>query len=96
MIRFFVVSFTVVILNAALSDKASVCVCVCVCVCGGGGGGGWKTSSEIEVCGPYSMHAALWYVAVVTAWSIGLQNHSKAYDSLQSMKKSSVLPNELL
>ena len=42
MIRFFVVSFTVVILNAALSDKASVCVCVCVCVCvwGGGGGGG--------------------------------------------------------
>ena len=28
MIRFFVVSFTVVILNAALSDKASVCVCV--------------------------------------------------------------------
>ena len=36
MIRFFVVSFTVVILNAALSDKASVCVCVC----GGGGGGG--------------------------------------------------------
>ena len=26
MIRFFVVSFTVVILNAALSDKASVCV----------------------------------------------------------------------
>ena len=43
MIRFFVVSFTVVILNAALSDKASVCVlcvCVCVCVCVGGGGGG--------------------------------------------------------
>ena len=35
MIRFFVVSFTVVILNAALSDKASVCVCVCVCVLGG-------------------------------------------------------------
>ena len=36
------VSFTVVILNAALavlSDKGQ-CVCVCVCVCGGGGGGG--------------------------------------------------------
>ena len=36
------VSFTVVILNAALavlSDKGlCVCVCVCVCVCGGGGG----------------------------------------------------------
>ena len=36
------VSFTVVILNAALavlSDKGQ-CVCVCVCVCLGGGGGG--------------------------------------------------------
>ena len=47
MIRFFVVSFTVVILNAALSDKASVCVCVCVCVCvGGGGGGGVKVGEQ--------------------------------------------------
>ena len=38
MIRFFVVSFIVVILNAALaalSDKGQ-----CVCVCGGGGGVG--------------------------------------------------------
>ena len=41
MIRFFVVSFTVVILNAALSDKASVCVCVC-----GGGGGGVKENNK--------------------------------------------------
>ena len=56
MIRFFVVSFTVVILNAALSDKASVCVCVCVCVCvGGGGGGGVKKTHRGRGMGPPSL-----------------------------------------
>ena len=38
MIRFFVVSFTVVILNAALAVLSVKGQCVCVCVCGGGGG----------------------------------------------------------
>ena len=60
MIRFFVVSFTVVILNAALSDKASVCVCVCVCVCvwgGGGGGGGLKKPTGV---GGWDPHPCGW------------------------------------
>ena len=45
--KIFVVSFTVVILNAALavlSDKG-LCVCVCVCVGGGGGGGGMPSNN---------------------------------------------------
>ena len=48
MIRFFVVSFTVVILNAALavlSVKGQ-----CVCVCGGGGGGGGIVRSKVAWC----------------------------------------------
>ena len=32
------VSFTVVILNAALAVLREKGLCVCVCVCGGGGG----------------------------------------------------------
>ena len=40
MISIFVVSFTVVILNAALAVLSDKGQCVCVCVCGGGGGGG--------------------------------------------------------
>ena len=61
MIRFFVVSFTVVILNAALSDKASVCVCVCVCVGGGGGGGGGGNLALIECTCSLSAHCTLSY-----------------------------------
>ena len=34
------VSFTVVILNAALAVLSDKGLCVCVCVWGGGGGGG--------------------------------------------------------
>ena len=69
MIRFFVVSFTVVILNAALSDKASVCVCVCVCVCvwgGGGGGGGYDiydmliTSYQLVANSKANFHESIW------------------------------------
>ena len=54
------VSFTVVILNAALavlSDKGQ-CVCVCVCVCvggGGGGGGGVKKTHRGRGMGPPSL-----------------------------------------
>ena len=59
--KIFVVSYTVVILNAALavlSDKGQcVCVCVCVCVCGEGGEGGgsrtWGGGSR-DPCGEAS------------------------------------------
>ena len=57
------VSFTVVILNAALAvlgDKGQcVCVCVCVCVGGGGGGGGGGLKKPTGV-GGWDPHPCGW------------------------------------
>ena len=57
--KIFVVSYTVVILNAALavlSDKGQ-CVCVCVCVCvgrGGREGGAGHGGGSRDPCGEAS------------------------------------------
>ena len=61
------VSFTVVILNAALavlSDK----VCVCVCVCGGGGGGG--------VSPLFDIHCSFTVLIIITLQLLQYRQHS--------------------